>query len=112
MIVRQHVNLIAFKRYGKKEGFKNREQRDVHYASMQFQRKTDIHIHENVPGYDEALSLWRVVNVGSGIVAAVVVFFLFSTGIHENAVAGLRDPESPATGLNCCMELQLSTFSY
>ena len=90
MIVRQHVNLIAFKRYGKKEGFKNREQRDVHYASMQFQRKTDIHIHENVPGYDEALSLWRVVNVGSGSVAAVVVFSCFQQAFMKTQLPGFE----------------------
>ncbi|CAE6968005.1 unnamed protein product [Symbiodinium sp. CCMP2592] len=40
-------------RYGKQEGFANREQRDVHWAALQLQRKTPIHIHENVNSYAE-----------------------------------------------------------
>ena len=48
--------IFTLMRYGKRDGFKNREQHDVHLAAVHLQRKTEIHIHENVNGYDEVLA--------------------------------------------------------
>ena len=44
-------------RYGKGEGFSNKEKAKVHSASVKFQQQTYVSIHENVPPYEQD---WQV----------------------------------------------------
>lgn len=47
-------------RYGKREGFQNKEKKKCHDAGTVFQRRVDLSLHENVVGYDEVWGLVRL----------------------------------------------------
>ena len=49
---------------------------------------------------------------GSGSVAAVVVFSCFQQAFMKTQLPGFEIQKVQQLVLNCCMELQLSTFSY
>lgn len=51
LIFNNHIPL----RYGKKEGFKNKDKKRVHDVGTRFQQACDVSLHENVPEYEEEL---------------------------------------------------------
>lgn len=54
-ILREYIELQAFDRYGKREGFQTKKTavKHAHDVSIRMQQVTSISVHENVPDYDE-----------------------------------------------------------